>query len=123
MIDPGLAIISHRLTCIATHRGRGTPNHHAQDAFDTRAIFVGRLHSSRILPNLSSGPQQRSGAHSAIHACSASIRADVPSWEGEIKRRPLVHCALRPDLSAVTVDDALYRREADTGAGKFRVAV
>jgi hypothetical protein len=41
----------------------------------------------------------------------------------EIHGGPLIHRPLRPDLPVVPVDDALHGREADAGAGKFRLTV
>jgi hypothetical protein len=61
--------------------------------------------------------------------CRSALRGLVGSMirpscpQRKIERRTPVHRALGPDSAAVPGDDALHGREADAGAGQFRVAM
>ena len=44
-------------------------------------------------------------------------------WDGEIKRRPFIEFGLRPDPSAVPLDDALDQGQAHAGSFKLIIAV
>src|SRR5271156_2910849 len=53
----------------------------------------------------------------------SGMRTILSRWQGEEKNRALTYHRIRPDGSAVALDDTLDDRQADSRSGKFRVAV